>query len=54
MCLKYNYALDDIVQNFSNFEAAIRLSDDFERLIITNLKPNPKDVFNKQDDPEAL
>jgi hypothetical protein len=53
-CFKYNYALDDVVQNFSNYDATIRLSDDYERLIITNLKPNPKDVFTKQDDPEEV
>ena len=53
-CVKYNYALDDIVQNSSSYEATIRLSDDFESLIITNHKPRPNDVFVKEKDPEQV
>lgn len=41
---KYNYAIDDTVQNFSCFDGFLQLSEDEKYLIITNKKPvnNPE------------
>ena len=48
-CIKYNYALEDIVQNFGSFKAFINLSQDSRYLKITNLKPiNNPVVYHKQ------
>ena len=41
-CIKYNYGLEHITQNFSAFQAYIQLSPDENRLIITNRKPIEK------------
>ena len=38
-CIKFNHSLDEIVQNFSSYEATIELSKNFEYLTITNKKP---------------
>ena len=53
-CLKYNYSLDDEVQNFSSFESTIRLSEDYKQILITNKKPVPADVFVKEKDPKKV
>ena len=39
-CYKYNYALEDTVQNYSRFKAYINLSTDSKTLRIFNLKPS--------------
>ena len=41
-CFKYNYTLDEDCQNFNNYEALIRLTQDKEGLIITCKKPLPR------------
>ena len=38
-CLKFNYALDGIVQNISNYEGYIKLSSDEKRIEIFLKKP---------------
>jgi len=43
-CFKFNYSLDEAVQNFNNYEAYISLSEDHSQLIITNRKPVDKIV----------
>ena len=39
-CSKLNYSLDQIVQNFRQFEALLSMSEDGKELLITNIKPN--------------
>ena len=39
-CYKYNYSLDDTVQNYSRFKCYIILSEDSKQLKIFNLKPS--------------
>ena len=39
-CFKYNYSLDEDVQNFCQFEALMYLSHGGEYLNIINRKPN--------------
>ena len=43
-CFKFNYSLDEDVQNFNSYEAYIALSADHSQLIITNRKPVDKIV----------
>lgn len=50
-CVKYNYSLDDSVQNFTSYEATIELSKDFNELIITNRKPIANEVYVLEADP---
>jgi len=38
-CKKYNYSLDEVVQNFSYFDAFIKISNDEKEIIILNQKP---------------
>ena len=40
MCQKYNYALDEGVQNYKCYQAIIQFSRDFKYITITNRKPN--------------
>ena len=44
---KYNYSIDDTVQNFSCFDSFLQLSEDEQYLIITNKKPvnNPEYIY---------
>ena len=53
-CTKYNYALDASVQNFSCFEAVIRLSPDHQTLEIFNIKPIIKQKYVLEADPVEL
>jgi len=41
-CFKYNYSLDEEVQNFCSFPSYIQVSEDGEELIIINKKPTEK------------
>lgn len=43
-CLKMNYSLDDIVQNISNYEGYIQLSEDEKRIDIYLKKPKEYQV----------
>ena len=66
MCQKFNYALDEIVQDFSSYPSIIEILNDGERLQIVNRKPietSPRDdgtimdpvmVNHIDDDPEFL
>jgi len=38
LCFKYNYSLDEEVQNFTHFESKLSLSEDCQSIIITNKK----------------
>ena len=38
--MKYNSSLDELVQNFRQYECLLRLSDNKDEIIITNLKPD--------------
>ena len=51
---KYNYAIDDMVQNFSCFDAFLQLSEDEQHLIITNKKPVDNQEYILESDPEAV
>ena len=53
-CFKYNYALEEIVQNFSSFQGFIKLSQDGESLNIINLKPNEKLKYVLEADPNIV
>lgn len=50
-CIKYNYSLENEVQNFKTFEATIQLSPDREILYIVNSKPIPDDIHVLESDP---
>ena len=52
--IKYNYAVDDSVQNSSCFEAFLQLSEDEEFLMITNKKPDEDPEYILEADPEAV
>lgn len=52
--MKYNYSLEYEVQNFSCFDAFIRLSPDFKTLEIHNMKPVPNDKYILEADPTEL
>lgn len=49
-CIKFNYSLDGIVQNISNYEGYIKLSDDNLNLEIFLKKPKEYRVAVAQDD----
>ena len=53
-CVKYNYSLEDRVQNFTSYEATIELSRDFNELIITNHKPIANEVYVLEADPMTV
>ena len=53
-CFKYNYALDSEVQNFTNFQSFLQLSEDGEELIITNRKPVEKMKYILESDPAVV
>ena len=40
MCQKFNYALDEGVQNYKCYNAIIEFSKDLKYITITNRKPN--------------
>ena len=50
-CIKYNYSLDKIVQNFTSYKSFLTLSEDGNELIITTMKPIEKQP--RDDDDEA-
>ena len=43
-CLKYNYSLDDRVQNFPSFQAFLQLSEDENFINIINYKPLDSEI----------
>ena len=51
-CFKYNYALEDTVQNFGSFQSYIEIKG--EELIITNLKPVTKKQYILDPDPKKV
>lgn len=53
-CVKYNYSLDQEVQNFSCFEALIRLTPEFKTLEIFNMKQIPNHKYVLESDPCEL
>jgi hypothetical protein len=53
-CVKYNYSLEEEVQNFSTFDGQIQLSDDAKFLYIFNRKPVANDLYVDERDPEEL
>ncbi len=50
-CVKYNYGLDETVQNFSNFHAYFHLSDDESEVLIFNKKPKENPEYILEADP---
>ena len=48
LCKKYNYCLQECVQNFKHFECKITLSKDNHNLLIYNNKYVP--TFNEEDE----
>ena len=49
-CFKYNYALEDSVQNFTSFQGYFQLTEDGEEFKITNLKPVEKLQYMLEED----
>lgn len=39
-CQKYNYTLDDAIQNYTQFSSLLSISDDGSMIILTNIRPN--------------
>lgn len=52
--VKYNYSLDQEVQNFTSYDCQIFVSENGENLIIINKKPIEKDLYVLEADPNAL
>ena len=53
-CFKYNYALETEVQNFSSFQAKIKLSKDGKELLIINRKPVEKIQAVNEDEQQIV
>ena len=51
-CFKYNYSLEDTVQNFGSFQSYIEIKG--EELIITNRKPVSKKKYVLEPDPKKV
>ena len=51
---KYNYAIDDTVQNFSSFDGFLQLSENEKNFIITNKKPVDNPEYILEADPETV
>ena len=52
--IKYNYSLDEEVQNYNYYEAFVQLSMDEQHLIITNKVKCVKDEYVLENDPEEI
>ena len=53
-CFKYNYAFEEVVQNFNSYQSYIQLSSDGTELIITNRKPIEKLEYLHEEDPQVI
>ena len=53
-CVKYNYSLEEGVQNFKTFQAYVQLSHDGEELIIKNRKIQEKLVHSLEEDEKRI
>jgi hypothetical protein len=53
-CIKYNYSLEDKVQNFTSYESTIELSKDHQELLIYNKKPIFNEVYVLEADPITM
>ena len=53
-CFKYNYAFEEVVQNFNSYQSFIQLSPDGTELVITNRKPREKLEYLHQEDPDLI
>lgn len=53
-CFKYNYAFEEVVQNFNSYQSYIQLSPDGEELIIVNRKPREKLEYIHEEDPKVV
>ena len=51
---KYNYAIDESVQNFSSFDAYLQLSEDETKFIVTNKKPVNDPEYIYEADPQLI
>ena len=50
-CVKYNYSLEEEIQNQLQFDGTIQLSEDGQELIIINKKPNTNPEYILEADP---
>lgn len=53
-CFKYNYAFEEVVQNFNSYQSFIQLSPDGTELIITNRKPKEQLEYIHEEDPQVV
>ena len=53
-CDKYNYALDEGIQNYKCYNGYIQLSKDFKYINIVNRKPNDTVKYILEADPDQL
>ena len=44
-CCKYNYCLEEGIQNYKSQEAYLQVSKDYKYLYVVNRKPNIKEVY---------
>lgn len=51
-CMKYNHALEDVVQNFSTYQSYIQLKDN--QLLIVNKKPVDNQEYVLEADPAEV
>lgn len=52
--MKYNYSLEDIVQNFPSYDGYLQLSHDGKELIITCKKPVDNQKYVLEADPNLV
>ena len=53
-CVKYNYSLDDGVQNFFQYDGLLNLSKDGKQLILTLKKYNEASIHILEPDPHRV
>jgi hypothetical protein len=53
-CVKYNYGLDEEVQNFKTFDSQVQISDDGLTLMLINRKPVANKQYVLEADPNSV
>lgn len=53
-CVKYNYSLEEEIQNHLQFDGTLQLSEDGQSLLIVNKKPNTNPDYMFDPDPHKV
>ena len=54
LCFKYNYSLDEGISDYPFCESYLSLSEDGEKILILNKKPNINNLFAGKADPYVI